>query len=138
MTEKLTYEKAVELAKKAVEAKGADYVYHTPEGERAVEATRENDWYSPDCVNFDVDSDCPSCIVGHILFDFGVPKDELIEFNEEGSHEFVEWYASRQVDVFLEALQRKQDAGLPWGQALEEAIAESEEWAVENPEMVNR
>jgi hypothetical protein len=116
----LTTDSAIESAKKAVALMGEDYIYHTPDGKMAAPDVK--------CKYVDINKNAPSCIVGHILHDHGVPletisiegigaesmlkklrKSEILNFTGEASH-------------FLNKLQEAQDVGEPWGEALEQAM----------------
>lgn len=118
----LSQKKFIELAKKAVAKMGPDYIYRPPGG------------YG--CVYFDEEGE-PSCILGHIISDLGITSENVGNHNSKtcdkiiGSKNDSPWrgkimvHASPRVQVALRDLQRKQDMGVPWGRALEEALKHS-------------
>ena len=107
--EPLTAEKARELLARAVAEKGEDYVYQPPEGRQRR------------CLY--VHPDSPGCIVGHVFHYLGVAPEVLARY--EGSHAGL--VASRltgvspenPVAIALTVAQDAQDAGEPWGRALQ-------------------
>lgn len=127
MTEKklLNLAEAVKLAEEVVAGR-EDYVYVNPEGLAAGTGAA--------CVNWDVNKNQPSCVVGHILHKFGVPVDEIVAYNDDGVDQFTPWlddegskWDTSSIYRFLSRMQLKQDLGAPWGEAL--AFAKREiEW----------
>lgn len=119
MTIEIDYDKAIELLKRAVAEKGADYVYERPD-----EALS--------CVY--VSNGAPSCIVGHVI---SYVAPELLDsihiweqdaFAETGSgvESLVEHFGAEfdMTDEALTALgiaQEAQDMGANWGRALGKA-----------------
>lgn len=121
----LALAKAKELLAEAVALKGEDYVYTTPDGKQGSE-----DW-QPRCLY--VHGEQPGCIVGHVLHAASVslPVLSAEETNDaEGAvrnlaREDVLSYEDG-VSRLLQDVQAAQDRGIPWGQALREALAELE------------
>ena len=113
----ITTENVIELLEKAVEIKGADYVY--PAGEC---------FYSNRKVNPE-----PMCIVGYVLADeepelfSEVAERESRESLSCGIMDFEDWDIALPIDFkttnVLYAAQRVQDNGGTWGTALEAAKA---------------
>lgn len=103
---KLTPREAYALLTKFVEEKGADYVYAAPNEE------------SEACLY--VYNGAPSCLVGHVLVAAGVPFEEIKEVEETSAHTAVPRLLDVSVDLAdaLDAAQKKQDGGRPWGEAL--------------------
>lgn len=65
----------------------------------------------------------PGCIVGHILHAYGVPRDLLVECDQNAARGSTVWGAvngrfaglfTREVNAMLGFLQSHQDAGTPW------------------------
>ena len=144
MTHVLTFEKAVRLLERAVAAKGADYVYESPDPakpEKCVYVTHpDNEPYQWE----------PSCLVGHVLMwwmdDDGFDEDErarMLQWLDE-NHSMADDFESLcdfgffivedEAVSLLAVAQVKQDgaAGLqlqrtPWGRAVQEAIEQAKE-----------
>lgn len=110
----LTYPVVLDLANRAVADRGSDYVYGTHEGESIL------------CKY--VHEGQPDCMVGWILAAAGVTltnaynragdSDELLNYLDERD----EVNATKEARLFLRAVQRKQDAGYTWGEALAHGI----------------
>lgn len=119
MKRELTYEDAVLGLKRAIELKGADYVY-----ERVKVST--GDVTVPLCVNWD--NGQPSCIVGHVLVnEMGVdPDDPAAQASQAqsaaGTLVFLDIKADERTQSLLGLAQIAQDRGTPWGEAVESAI----------------
>lgn len=111
----LTYDKALDLLKDAITLRGEDYVYEKISG---------------GCKY--VHGGGKSCIVGHVLVDLGVDVDAL-EWGHLRSSYAAEVLSALESDGILEAtpeaasllarVQRYQDNEVPWGRALERALA---------------
>lgn len=112
-----------DLLRKAVELKGSDYVYPTYRGSAL------NCYYAKDGQ--------PDCIVGHVLFDLGVPIADMT-WDDSGERRgdmatdvisvhrdyLLEEHGLKFDDVAWEMLrsaQSKQDWRCSWGEALEAA-----------------
>lgn len=122
MVLKLTLEDVHQMVEKAIEEKGADYVYPNwgPSCRYVDYAVTED---GRDCVR--------GCIVGHIFIDaLGLDMLDLshLMVNEENATQFLGFLArSGQMDVveedkghvynYLSALQQSQDNGKTWGEA---------------------
>lgn len=114
---KITYNDALVLLARAVEEKGADYVYDSGE--------------EVDCVYFKKDESeqwQPSCIVGHVLAYRGVEADTLVglDINDDSTYSLVQKKiidVDHKTDVLLGEAQKHQDLGIPWGVAVEKARA---------------
>jgi hypothetical protein len=118
-----TYEEAVQLLEKAVADRGADYVYA-----KDPKALRTSFWR---CVNVFVDG-TPGCIIGQILAYKGFWDQEgaaLYEGTVTVSDLIVEGVieADDATAELLSAVQRNQDNGVSWGEAVSRArmIAEA-------------
>lgn len=118
--EAITYDEAVELARKAVKEKGADFTYSRvsdPEMGAAGLLVCRNYWDGQ-----------PSCIVGHIHNYLG---GETLG-NSEPANQFTAedlfdcGRASSKALYFLSELQSRQDDGTPPGRALRGAIEQTE------------
>lgn len=124
MAELIGTERTLELLAKVVEAKGADYVYPGTAGDT--------------CYNFEVQG-APSCIVGHVLAELGVTKDQAAEVRVDGSagvNDTVEalvrngWkytFSIGAVAVLYRA-QNVQDQRRSWGDALRMAAVAAEDY----------
>lgn len=116
--EKLTYERAVELAREVVAEFGEDYVY--PESVKVV----ENEGTPPQCLY--VHEDKPSCLVGQILHKYGVSL-AVLSLNEFRNARVVSWQlagADDKARFFLSSAQESQDKGESWGTAVEFGFSE--------------
>lgn len=89
------------------------------------------------CVYWDRVKGCPSCLVGHLLAQFGFPEPPpsiegtalygLVHGSEAGSQEFAAYFTERFTFAalrLLAAAQNEQDQGTTWGGALREAERE--------------
>lgn len=118
----LTLREAIDLTKRAIRAKGWDYVYPS--------------WEEQNCLNFEEDGS-PSCVVGHVLSYRGVTLQGLKlkdaewnctynYYNQSGitsmRGEVVD--VDDETEVFLNALQMSQDSGFTWGNAYITALRE--------------
>lgn len=124
----LTFEETVALLRRAQGAKGKDYVY-----ERQPIVDSEG-MATSGCVYFTEDG--PSCKVGHILHYKGVTFEDMEAMGQNCTTNVSELVAEKRlvVDLRTEGLltlvQEKQDEGMPWGRALEEALEEVDDWVV--------
>uniref|UniRef100_A0AAU3I734 Uncharacterized protein n=1 Tax=Streptomyces sp. NBC_01393 TaxID=2903851 RepID=A0AAU3I734_9ACTN len=125
----ITLSEAKELLARAVEEKGAGYVYKMP----IVEArTGARDHL---CAYFDPATKAPSCLVGHVLAHKGFTYDrmEALDVNTYASAatlvdtEVIK--VDNQTRALLEIVQCEQDQGQTWGASLGEALALYEESA---------
>lgn len=117
-----------ELLAEAVALKGEDYVYTTPEGDKGSED------YQPVCLY--VHGDQPGCIVGHVLHAAGVPLDNLGRYEGDDATVAIRTLIDDEtiasdltVGRLLRAVQDRQDSGIPWGQAVQQALAEPDSTA---------
>lgn len=137
-------EQAIELLNRAVEEKGADYVY--PRG-----GLGENSGDDKVCAY--ERNGAPSCIVGHVFSYLGVPVETLAVLDQQSLSAVTDltrsvptWIddeevhgvpkgevplsvlAGIQIDPdalgILRRAQADQDGGIPWGKAVQYAIAE--------------
>jgi hypothetical protein len=119
----ITLDEAKTLLARAVEERGADYTYKMLTIELSP-GRRESL-----CAYFDPDTKVPSCIVGQVLAYKGVSFDAMAveDVNVYASAgalidtNFIK--ANNETRALLEAVQSEQDSGMPWGQAVEEALA---------------
>lgn len=107
---RITYEDVVLGFKRAVEAKGEDYVY---------------DGVSGACSYFEPVDQTPSCLVGHVLADLGYTAEDLVGYNYSNVTDLVRERVL-EVDrnetlVMLRRAQNLQDTGSTWGVAVERA-----------------
>jgi hypothetical protein len=123
-TIELTLDRTKELLAEAVALKGADYVYTTPDGEQGNPDTQPICWY--------VHGEEPGCIVGHALHAAGVPLGRLREEerNDAGGvlrslhgDSRLRFTHEDGVAELLAAVQQDQDSGVPWGEALTNALS---------------
>jgi len=112
--ETLTLVRAKEIAAQVVAEFGADYIY--PEKQKA-----EDSLGFRTCVY--VHDGKPSCLVAQILVRHGVPVEQLMLWEDKSAYGVVHEVTKCEVTVpsFLSALQRRQDRGQTWGQALKNA-----------------
>lgn len=114
--EELTLERAIELAREAVAEKGADYVYTNP--------LADEDYVGPVCLYAHGD-EC-GCIVGNIYRRHGASIDQVRKLDKLGAVSAIPnevFPRTEQADKFLRMVQRLQDGGRPWGEAVERAAA---------------
>ncbi len=109
----LNLEDAVNLARRAVNEKGADYVYPDSERRPTIAGGKQ-----PVC-RYMVDGK-PSCIVGHIMVYIDHPVPEVREGC--GATTVAADYFEPGAIEFLTDLQEFQDRGKPWGFALDMAL----------------
>lgn len=125
----LTFEEAEALLRRALGAKGADYVY---------EQVYMPLYEEKGCVYF-TDDGCPSCKIGHVLHYKGVTREDLEETGSNSGTDVGNLVADGllvidlRTEALLSLVQEHQDQGMPWGEALEQALAGVDEW-VENRE----
>lgn len=124
MPEVIGTEQVLALLDRVVQAKGADYVYPGISGDM--------------CYNFETQG-APSCIVGHVLAELGVTKDQAAEVRVDGSagvNDTVEalvkagWkytFSIGAVAVLYKA-QNVQDQRQSWGEALAAARRVAEDY----------
>jgi hypothetical protein len=120
----ITLDEAKTLLARAVEERGADYTYQMLTiGDSAL------------CAYFDPETKAPSCIVGQVLAYKGVTFEAMVAqdknvYASAGTlidTKFVK--ADNETRALLEIVQSEQDAGMPWGRAVEEALETYEEAA---------
>lgn len=115
---KLDIVTAVRLAVAAVKKRGAGYVYANVD-------RPFNGFDSEACYNWHQSTSSPGCIVGQILYDFGLDKDRLIENQGSPAIDFSYVYDNHNNDstsYFLSEIQRQQDKGIPWGPAVAKGL----------------
>lgn len=111
----LTLELANQILDEIVAEFGPDYVYRNP-------AFGTPGYQGPRCAY--VHGDQPGCIVGHVLYRFGVPLAQLA--NHEGDSALdvvaaVQGASKGRAGWLLDWVQTNQDGGLPWGDAVARA-----------------
>lgn len=130
-TQVLTYEQVLDELRAIVAEKGADYTYpkvDVADGDYGVKQGQ--------CVYFDPKDGAPSCIVGHWFAlhdvdlsdeDEGLYGDLNTGMNVTEIFKENDWVVPFTVDgnalTLLEVVQRQQDLGDPWGDALQLAVA---------------
>ena len=132
----IDYDAAVQAMRDQIAKKGEDYVYTKVKGGDG--NTIGCTYYHPDKAGRYV---MPGCIIGHWLRDVGYPSlksltlgldlDDSVNgssawmlvsrMHQTGSAGIKFTIKARE---FLHAVQCNQDDGMPWGQALQEAMAE--------------
>jgi len=110
---------------RAVEKKGADYVYTLPNGTRAGEVDPDTNILAG-CLY--VHGNEPGCIVGHVLHDWGVSLDQLRSYEQDTAETVIQHLmASKDIVVdqydpvveVLRTVQTYQDNGETWGEAVQ-------------------
>lgn len=114
MAIEITFDEAKSLIQRAIDEKGADYVY--PEA------------WSINCRYFNGDGS-PSCIVGHVLHYAGVDGNDWYgtDNNESNVHNLAEDGVLALADatrILLGVAQARQDHGATWDEAMDEALRE--------------
>jgi hypothetical protein len=111
---KLTYDQAVDELFKAVKERGERFVY--PE-----------DWRDDKfvCQYVRGPHAAPACIVGQVYYQLGVDLSPLVGFfgNPLGAASKVGIELGGEAEELLCDVQRLQDDGTPWGEAVSKAIA---------------
>ena len=117
MTQTIDAARALDLLRQAVaqDGYGPDYVYES-----------RNDDPRGECVY--VRGGYPSCVVGHALAIAGFPLSSLEQYDtaDDSSARYLDEHFSvvtTEAAAVLEAAQRLQDKGKPWGEALKAAEA---------------
>jgi hypothetical protein len=124
-------DKAKALVDECIAERGAEYVYEK-EGSsckyvHGVDESIEDEW-GDTVENFT--NATPGCLVGAVLHKAGIPLDKMGTYsrNDEGSYDLIEHLTSdelvtvsQEANNFLGNVQSSQDAGAPWGQAMEAA-----------------
>lgn len=120
--EELTYERALELARKIVSEFGEDYVYPENHKERGASAAS-----APSCMY--VHDGQPSCLVGHVLYRHGVSIKDLVDREFLSAWEVAAGLVAsdEKTRQFLEAVQVAQDKGTTWNQAVDQGVKFVEE-----------
>lgn len=112
MSERLSYDRAVELLHQVIDEFGAGYVYATDDGGHC----------------FYVTAGKPACLVAQVLARGGVPLEGLADLDAQScsdvSSQAVRFEAWAEPDavVLLANAQDQQDGGATWGNALEFAL----------------
>jgi hypothetical protein len=125
----ITLDEAKTLLARAVEERGADYTYKMLTVE--LEPGRQESL----CAYFDPQTKVPSCIVGQVLsykgvtFDDMAAKDKNVYASAGTLIDTAFIKADSETRALLETVQSEQDSGMPWGQAVEEALSTYEEVA---------
>jgi hypothetical protein len=86
------------------------------------------------CYNWDIENNCPSCLIGHVVFRLGASPELLITCVGDVAASLISKFASASglrleygvMDV-LGAAQSSQDDGKTWGEALRDALIEHQE-----------
>ena len=117
---KTTPVKTIELLGKAVEERGEDYTY--PEDWKIY---LDPDEQSGQCMYVQPDMAGPACIVGHVLYAYGLSLEELetIESRTALAAGLEFGVDSASVNLLMTA-QRAQDSGQTWGEAFDLAKQE--------------
>jgi hypothetical protein len=110
----LTLARTKELLAEAVTLKGEDYVYVNRDGEQA----------GHDTSCHYVHGDQPGCIVGHVLHRAGVSLADLSNYEGQGAEDPASQLtdAGGEVVRLLAFAQEHQDRGVPWGEAVRQAL----------------
>ncbi len=120
----MTAEICLKLLADIVEKFGGDHVY-----QRLCPAESEN--AEGGCYNWDRDLGCPSCLVGQVMFAWGIPGEFLSGHHEVSSGVLVNainrdatlpFTVGTLADQILFDVQDSQDCGKPWGTALAKGI----------------
>lgn len=115
-----TYDDIIELLDMAVEEYGADYVYHRPERETNCAYVHET-----------IDGVVVGCIMAYVFNKLGVSLGTLQKFEGVLAYEiYSKLYLNakgyqrqtaddnRKIEDLLMTVQKYQDAGFPWGEAV--------------------
>lgn len=126
MTKVVTYQRVVNALHAAVVDRGEDFVYTPPEGAP-----------TGACLNWHEDVDKPGCIVGYVLHSLGATKEQLAGKNpvdSEATYAITAsntihnletehgWVLGDEIATLLTQVQKFQDVGEPWGEAVRKGI----------------
>lgn len=111
----LDIDQAKMLLKRAVEERGADFVYRTLP-----------DVDAKPCVYFDPETECPACLIGHVLSYKGLSYADIGAYNHGTGVAALREAGIIRTDTdtaeLLSIAQQKQDAGWAWGKAVQYAL----------------
>ncbi|MFE4681624.1 hypothetical protein ACFRNJ_12400 [Streptomyces sp. NPDC056721] len=126
----ISLSEAKDLLARAVEKKGAGYIYEMPVVETHSGGVDQM------CAYFDPKTGAPSCLVGQVLAGKGFTYERM-QFLDANTYTSAGTLADTDVikvdnetRALLEIVQSEQDQGMTWGLALEEALALYEEAAL--------
>lgn len=101
----ITVKQVMDIMCQVVGQYGTDYVYTRVRG---------------GCYNWDVAHDCPSCLIGHIVFRLGAGRDLMVDYAGSPASDFVTRFAKVTSQVLeqgviqvLSDAQKVQDSGGP-------------------------
>jgi hypothetical protein len=119
MSERLSYDRTVQLLREVIGEFGEDHTYPIYPMERLSDGRQLRCFY--------VRNDQPSCIVGHVLHCAGMPLEDLRKVEGYGPTDtlapvqFARWADPEALDLLAE-VQVQQDEGATWGEALRDAL----------------
>lgn len=117
-TTKITNKQILDTLKDVVE-ENPNYVYANDHKSRAGEFTQ--------CYYFEADGS-PACVVGHVFDRLGVSLEDIgYYFNDKSFYDFSDVVfpsISKTTEIFVNSVQRYQDAGKSWGDSYKAAVAE--------------
>jgi len=117
---KIDYDTAVKDVQEIIKGR-EDYVYVNPFGKKAGGEDGLN------CYYFDPNNGQPSCIVGHVFAKHGVTFEDVGVMNDNCIMDAI-YVAGIDLDYqtryFLEAIQERQDSGVPWGESVSRTMKE--------------
>lgn len=118
-TTKITDKQILDTLKDVVK-ENPDYVY----------ANDHQDYYSSssytECYYYEEDGS-PACVVGHVFDRLGVSLNDIGYDNDMPFYTFSSELfpnISHTTEIFVSSVQRRQDAGLSWGDSYKAAVAE--------------
>lgn len=115
---KLNYDEAISLLQRAIEEKGADYIYPLA---ATVEARRLGQVGK--CKNY-LDDGTPSCIVGHVFHYMGIHPEMYGQTDDAWAVAFdLGFELDERTLTLLRRVQYSQDDGAPWGEAVSNAVS---------------
>ncbi|MFD9205936.1 hypothetical protein ACFVZM_06610 [Streptomyces sioyaensis] len=99
-----------------VVAERPEYVYEAPEHMRVM-TTPASCFYVHTAED---DADTCGCVVGHVLNRLGVPLEEMKRYEGSSAYDMVDELinTSESAILAMDAAQRYQDSGTPWGETL--------------------
>ena len=139
-----TVQQALDALRAAVEEKGADFVYHNPDGQKAgtlvPNPNFDNEMTNAECKY--VHGSETGCIAGNAMVRLGIPRKKLANHENISASTVIRKifadvdFNSRSnlcsVGRILSYAQAEQDDGKTWGEALAAAEKLVLQWAAEN------
>ena len=122
----LSPELCLDLISDLVIDKGGQFIY-----EQICSVNSEGQKVGPNCYNWDRVNNCPSCLVGQVMFAWGIPAKWLSEWHATSAYDLIsrinaepslDFEVTRGAAKILGEVQMHQDVSKPWGTALAHGV----------------